>query len=146
MDVSGLDRSKTFLVVDAVEELPSSSAAPAFHNAANNLCFYSMPSEWALPSVNVSVLSVEAKPDGNFHVIVEATGPAYYVVLTTAAQGRFFRNALFINFAQLTVRGEPVKVAFTFIAFEAGQEDMLRSTVRVEHLGGYIAQPPPLHP
>lgn len=58
-------------------------------------------------------------------VIVSTDHLALYVVLTTAAHGRFEDNAFLLK---------PGSRSLAFVPFAEGQEDVLRDTLRVEHL------------
>ena len=83
----------------------------------------------------VAGANVTASVDGMV-VTVSADSPAMWVVLTTAAHGRFEDNAFLLI----------GKRRINFIPFMPGQEDALRRTLRVEHLGGNQISAPQRRP
>ena len=89
------------------------------HVVHRNTMPLSPPTHMRLMNANVTV-HVEG-----LRVTVTSDAPALFVVLTTAAQGRFEDNAFLLKGGSRTL---------DFIPFMSDQEDTLRRTVRVEHL------------
>ena len=86
------------------------------------------PSALTLVPSTVTVSSLNACPE-NACITLSATAPALYVVLTTAAQGRFSDNAF-------VLRGGSHGVNFTF--FGPVDLSLLESTLRIEHAQMYM--------
>jgi hypothetical protein len=92
-----------------------------------------LPGELALsdPALALAVAPA-ANADGSINVTVTANAaPAAFVTLTTAAQGRFSDNVFWITSA-----GNAKTVAF--IPFGQLDADLLRASIRVEHLQQYL--------
>ena len=83
-----------------------------------NLIPLASPEKMELPAANVTA-SVEG-----LSVTVATDRPALWVVLTTAAQGRFSDNAFLLRGSR----------TIEFIPFMPGQEKTLKATLRVEHV------------
>ena len=76
-----------------------------------------------LPNATVTVTV------SGLEVTVTTDKPAMWVMLTTAAHGRFEDNAFLLRKGSRTLQ---------FVAFVAGQEDSLRDTIRVEHVAQHV--------
>ena len=83
-----------------------------------NLIPLASPEKMELPAANVTA-SVEG-----LSVTVATDRPALWVVLTTAAQGRFSDNAFLLRGSR----------TIEFVPFMPGQEKTLKATLRVEHV------------
>merc|ERR1712083_837737 len=79
------------------------------------------PSKLQVQNVSVTMM-VEG-----LNVKLASSKPAVYVVLTSAAQGRFSDNCFLLH-GERTIE---------FVPFAPGQEKILRETVRIEHLYNY---------
>ena len=76
---------------------------------SNNVILLAIPSQLSLPAATVTAQAAStANPDGSVDVTVTTNQVALYVVLTTAAQGRFSDNA-FLALPGTTVSLEPVE-------------------------------------
>lgn len=98
--------------------------------ASNHVILPSAPSELQIDATEIAFEIGSESEDGSVPVTITASAPALFVTLTTAAHGRFSRNAFFMPTANEAVMVE-------FIPFEeAGPLDMdlLRRTLRVEDL------------
>jgi hypothetical protein len=75
-----------------------------------------------------SVKMIVAKTDGRIFITVTSTATAMFVVLTTAASGRFSDNAFLLE------QGKTRQIFFHPWT-EEDQFGLLKSSLRVEHLG-----------
>eukprot|EP01062_Namystynia_karyoxenos_P017405 TRINITY_DN163_c0_g1_i1.p1 TRINITY_DN163_c0_g1~~TRINITY_DN163_c0_g1_i1.p1 ORF type:complete len:1043 (+),score=341.75 TRINITY_DN163_c0_g1_i1:110-3130(+) len=123
IDTSGVDTA-TEIVTAAVLD---AAGATVSHNVAT----LTVPAAMKPPKATVTTtVSPAVTADGTVSIEVEATGGvALYVVLTTAAHGRFSDNAFALN----------GKRTVSFLPFRPGQEAALRQTLRVEHLAQNMA-------
>jgi beta-mannosidase len=109
-------------------------------------------------SVSIKILSIEGTNRGSALVSLESDRLALYVVLTTRAEGRFYENSfalrplhkkviytdsqlfVFVLVSYLIPTSLPVQIVefSPFIEGESVDLDLLKSTIRVEHLGLYM--------
>ncbi|KAG7364672.1 glycoside hydrolase family 2 sugar binding protein [Nitzschia inconspicua] len=85
-------------------------------------------------SVSIKILSIQGVEKGRALVSLESDRLALFVVLTTRAKGRFAENCFSLRPLQKkTVEFRP------FIEGESVDLNLLKSSIRVEHLGLYIS-------
>ena len=110
---------------DASEGLASWSTVP-----------FVAPKDMALPAAVVSITVADKPPPGAelVDMVLTTTAAALYVVLTTQAAGRFSDNVLLLE------AGTPRSLSF--LAWGALDYDLLKSSVRVEHLAENVARGP----
>eukprot|EP01052_Picozoa_sp_SAG31_P012493 SAG31_NODE_732_length_12494_cov_3.395482_7_plen_328_part_00 len=90
------------------------------------------PYRFAIAKSNVQYeVKDAANEDGSIDIVVTTDKVAVYVTLTTLAHGRFSDNVFFMKPGSKTVRFLPIAGYFVWSQF--------RSSLRVEHLGSYIA-------
>ena len=94
------------------------------------------PKDMTLPAAVVSISVADMPPPGaeQIEIVLTTTAAALYVVLTTQAAGRFSDNVLLLE------AGTPRSLSF--LAWGALDYDLLKSSVRVEHLAEYAARSP----
>jgi len=82
--------------------------------------------------VQVDLSVGQQAEDGAIPVTLTAVGggPAFYATLFTLADGRFSDNTILLQPGQPTV--------LLFFPFSQGQEEVLRESVRVDHLGDFL--------
>jgi hypothetical protein len=98
---------------------------------ANNVQLLGVPGGLDVARGVQVALTVGQGADGSVPITLTATGgAAFYATLFTLANGRFSENAL------LLLPGQPLVVEF--LPFSEGQEEVLRDTVRVDHLGAFL--------
>ena len=102
---------------------PASAAAEAW-----SVLPFVPPKQMRLPAANVTV-TIAAAAAGTAAITLSSNATALYVVLTTAAPGRFEDNSVLLE------RGYPLTIGFV----PWGESDpfdlaLLKSTLRVEHL------------
>ena len=97
---------------------------------SHNTILFAPPRGLRLPAANVSATVGEATPGtGHVPITLRSTATALYVVLTTAAAGRFSDNAFVLH------SGEPRTVNFVaWSALGVVETALLHSSLRVEHL------------
>ena len=97
---------------------------------SHNTILFAPPRGLRLPRANVSATVGEATPGtGRVPITLRSTATALYVVLTTAAAGRFSDSAFVLH------GGEPRTVDFVaWGAVGAAETALLHSSLRVEHL------------
>lgn len=99
---------------------------------SHNVMPFAAPKSMALPAANVtaSVGDLEGRAAGGLvPITLHTTGTALYVVLTTAAAGRFSDNAVLLE------RGETKTIDFVaWPVLDAAGLALLKSSLRVEHL------------
>jgi len=109
------------------------TAAGSGHVVSHHVILPAAPKDLNLSRATPVAFAVASSPDpddGTVDVTVTASGGgvALYVLLTTAAQGRFSDNA-FLVFPN-------APVAIKFIPFPGFELEELRRTIRIEHLAG----------
>jgi len=96
------------------------------------------PSALDLPATTVtSTVSSTPNAEGSVDVTLATAATALFVTLTTAAQGRFSDNAFALRPGTSTIQ---------FVPWGALDLELLKSTLRVEHLQVMVAPSPCLQP
>lgn len=97
---------------------------------SHNVIPFATPANMALRKATVGFqVSGSVNPDGSVDIKINTDAPAVFVTLTTLAQGRFSDNALLLlPQSPLTVR---------FIPFDTLDLNLLKSSLRVEHVASY---------
>lgn len=119
---AGTDCVLTLSVADATGAIVST-----------NQQLLAVPGQLSLPTPRATVQATVGEPgeSGTIPITLESSSTALFVTLFTLANGRFSENVI-------TVRpGAPTVISF--IPFMVGQVDILRTTLRVEHLQKYYA-------
>jgi hypothetical protein len=101
---------------------------------AENFAFFAAPYALALPRARVAFAVGAPDADGTVPVTLSADATALFVTLTTLAQGRFADNALPV------VRAGNTTV--NFIPWASFDAALFASSLRVEHLAGYLRGAP----
>lgn len=99
---------------------------------SHNLILRSTPADLGLKATDISLqVADSANSDQSVNIVLQKGNDhaALYVTLTTQAQGRFSRNAFLMRDNKVTV---------TFIPFGTLDLNLLRSTIRVEHVNQYL--------
>ncbi|CAJ1426374.1 unnamed protein product, partial [Effrenium voratum] len=136
VEVSGMDSSSYMLLGECTTSAPSRLVA-AYGSSDGCVSFNEIlmaaPAQLHLPPAKVNAtVAAAANADGSIDISLTADRTALYVTLTTLAHGRFSDNA----FAMAPGSGK-----VQFLPFGKLDVQLLRSSLRVEHLQMHQLQP-----
>jgi hypothetical protein len=103
-----------------------------------NTQLLTVPGQLAVPTppAQVSFTIGTAGADGSIPITLASTATALFMTLFTLADGRFSDNVLTVLPPLLSAYTTPMVV--TFIPFSPGQEDVLATSLRMDHLQKYF--------